>query len=140
MSWVERLEHPGEESRRAGPVFEQVVVGGGRMQPPLGIQHVLAPGLVEPHRDIMLVLRQFLLTRLGESPRASPAWSSHLRQAMIVNGRRQGIDVPTAGVEVDGMPIARETVRQVANVVLTPTARRQDALIAQCYIHLPLLE
>src|SRR5262245_28897797 len=57
-----------EEACHIGGMLAKVVVGRRGMQSTLRIKHVLAPGLVEPDAQVMLIPFQFCQTCCAEAP------------------------------------------------------------------------
>src|SRR6476659_4143697 len=116
-------------------ILEQVVVRAGRLQSPLRVEDVLAPGLVEADGCVMGVVGQRLLAGRTEAPRAQEARTGRNIETMEVGRSRESRGVPAAGVQVNGVAVARESPGDVGDVSLRAATRRENAFVAESDVH-----
>src|SRR5207245_6863491 len=132
---IEPLAGAGQAAQGGALVLAEVVLDRGDVQAALRIEDILAPGLVEPHGDIVARAAQGRLAQAGEAPRSPEARAARAGQGVVVDAARQGHFVPPAGVQVDLVPVGDEAARQVGDVGAAAAAGREDLVVAERDIH-----
>src|SRR5208283_2695783 len=102
----------GQGARPRMRVLAQVVLGRGRMQTALRIKHILTPSFIKANRYLMASAAQSALAMATEAPGAEKTRAALRRQPVIMDARGQRRLGPSAGIEMDLMPVRQQAPGQ----------------------------
>src|SRR5580698_6463295 len=88
------------------------------IDPTLGIEHILAPGLVEADGYVVVMTGHRLATGPAEQPGAQESWRTRLANRVIIERRRKTAFIPATRIQMDVVAFACEPANEVRDVGL----------------------
>src|SRR5262249_46338147 len=135
MLWIRALRDSIEPALDGRAKSRGVGVKAPQVNPPLGNDHIVRPGVDEADRTLMSPSPHRKLGILGEAPDAYQAISPCPLNRHNIHLARKTIVRPAFGIEVDLVPGLDQVSTQIRNVRLGASSRRIDVLKVEGQVH-----